>query len=287
MKNFLENFAILVNSTDSFEDCWQPFFKLFNTFWQNCEVPIYLNTESKEFSYPNLNIICTKVGNNYRKKGRPPWGWCLIECLKSIEEDYILYLQEDYFVYDNINTEILYQLIDILSNVSWSHQDCSHIGLTHFGSHSPFHLTEFPMLWEIDRNANYRLSLQAGLWKKESLIKYINERDTGWNFEEIGSKRSRQYKERFLTVNRHIFNPNNELIIPYIHTGIIRGKWNEEAVVELFKQHNIEVDYSIRGFYDSSSIRKPQLSFVQRKIRNLTYKVKRALNKSIDSFRDY
>ena len=42
-------FTVLVNSSDGFEDCWDPFFKLFDKYWPNCNAPIILNTEKKTY----------------------------------------------------------------------------------------------------------------------------------------------------------------------------------------------------------------------------------------------
>lgn len=43
-------YSILVNTCDKFEDCWNPFFKLFFLFWPDYNGVIYLNTEYKEYS---------------------------------------------------------------------------------------------------------------------------------------------------------------------------------------------------------------------------------------------
>ena len=50
-------FSVFVNSTDSFEDCWFPFFSLFKTFWPEFGGKIYLNTEAKQFCYPGLRKV--------------------------------------------------------------------------------------------------------------------------------------------------------------------------------------------------------------------------------------
>lgn len=274
--------TILVNSTDSFEDCWVPFFTLLSAYWPGCTWPIVLNTETKDFSFPGLNITCSKVGKAYRQNGRPPWGWCLKQCLSQIQTDLILYVQEDYFLEGAVDVTQIKQLVEFMSGHSWSRQDCAHIGLTHFGSHSPFHLTEDPLLWEVDRQADYRLSLQAGLWKTASLLQYVKNDDTGWNFEELGSHRAWRMNERFLTVNRHIFNPDGRQIFPYTHTGIIRGKWNKDAVVDLFAQHAIDVDFSIRGFYSAEAHRARQRSLagkINGKIRNAMHRANMAIDR--------
>ncbi|MCL5102487.1 MAG: hypothetical protein M1133_00035 [Armatimonadetes bacterium] len=279
-------FTILVNSTDSFEDCWIPFFTLFKAYWPDCRQPIVLNTETKDFSFPGLNITCSKVGKGYRG-ARPPWGWCLRQCLNMVESEVILYLQEDYFLEGPVDPSQIEEFAGCITDTNWSRQDCSHIGLTHYGSHSPFHLTENPLLWEIDKHAEYRLSLQAGLWKTRSMLKYLRDNDTGWNFEEVGSLRAQRINERLLTVNRHVFNPTARLIFPYTHTGIIRGRWNKDAVVDLFARHNLHTDFSIRGFHSCElpqirrTFSRKVIDKVNRTFRNGIHE----LNSKIDQFR--
>ncbi|MFQ3550341.1 MAG: hypothetical protein SNJ70_11395 [Armatimonadota bacterium] len=282
MSNLSDNFAILVNSTDSFDYCWEPFFKLFDKYWPDCKLPIYLNTETKNFSYQNLDIKCTKVAEKYTGNGKPPWGWCLIECLKSIDADVILYLQEDYFLNDYVDIEQLEDFVGIIKNRKWSSQDCSHIGLSFYGSHNPYHITEFPLLWEIDRYAKYRICLQAGLWKKNTLLSYLKPNDTGWTFETLGSNRTRN--DRLLTINRQIFNPEGRNIVPYEHTGIIKGRWNKKAVLNLFAENNISIDYSIRGFTDDPIVKKPRKN-TKTRVYNLKYRILRKLNEDIETFR--
>jgi hypothetical protein len=115
------------------------------------------------------------------------------------------------------------------------------------------------------------------------MLRYIEDRDTGWSFEETGSVRARRIKERLLTVNRHVFNPSGRLIFPYTHTGIIRGKWNRAAVESLFAKHNIQVDFSLRGFYSPAAIAtRPNIP--QRILCRIVETIDR-VNLAIDRFR--
>src|SRR5688572_20936347 len=90
-------YSIVVNTTDSFEDCWQPFFKLFDKYWAGSKPSIFLNTETKDFSYSGLDITCSKVAGS-NPTSRIAWGECLLRCLEKIDTEMILYLQEDYFI---------------------------------------------------------------------------------------------------------------------------------------------------------------------------------------------
>ncbi|MFQ3550214.1 MAG: hypothetical protein SNJ70_10745 [Armatimonadota bacterium] len=282
MSEYPKDFAIFVNSTDSFEDCWDAFFILFKKYWGKCDIPIYLNTEEKDYSYPDLNIICTKVCSNGNIEKRKLWGWCLKEALKKIPENTILYLQEDYFLNDKVDKEQLFELVDIIQNKKWSVQECSQIGVSYVGAHNPYHITEFPLLWEVDRYAKFRVSLQSALWNKNKLASYIRDKDSGWTFEMFGANRTRN--DRFLTLNRQIFNPEARIILPYLHTGIIQGKWNEK-VVDLFKEHDINIDLSKRGFYDEREANIVKFPTWQGRIVSLKFKYLWKINHLIDKIR--
>jgi hypothetical protein len=54
-------YSILVNTCDKFEDCWDPFFKLFKFYWPDYTGTIYLNTEYKDYSFEGLTIVSLKV----------------------------------------------------------------------------------------------------------------------------------------------------------------------------------------------------------------------------------
>ena len=60
------NYSILINTCDKFDDCWDPFFKLWSLYWTDCSGKIYLNTEYKDYSYPKLNITTIKGCERHR-----------------------------------------------------------------------------------------------------------------------------------------------------------------------------------------------------------------------------
>src|SRR5882724_6357915 len=89
--------TVIVNSTDSFEDCWVPFFTLFDRYWADCPYPLVLNTERKQFQFPGLDLRASCVGPS-QHPGAAGWSESLIRCLHQVDSEYILYLQEDYFL---------------------------------------------------------------------------------------------------------------------------------------------------------------------------------------------
>ncbi len=281
--------TIIVSSCDAYADCWDPFFKLFAYYWPNVSSQLILITDDKDYKCPFMDVTVFRAAAGQGGR-RYPWGWNLRRCLESLETDVILYLQEDFFLTAQVDEEMISKFVSYIAEISWTHESTMHIGLCPRSSHGPFHLTEHPLLWEVDRQARYRFSLQPGLWMRQHLLKYVKPTDSAWDFEEYSHLRGRRETHRFLTVNRHIYNLNNKQIYPFDpHGGIIRGKWVRDSVVELFKNNGINVDFSQRGFSDDSTVNTFELpSFGQRlqnalRLRSIYWKNR--VNEAIDSFR--
>jgi len=233
-----DKFSILVNSTDSYEDCWFPFFKLFNQYWSKYTGKIYLNTENKTYVHKDLDIISIKNG-----LGKGTWSECLICALKFIEEEIILYLQDDYFLRDKVDTDKINELTKLLTA---NNIDCIH--LTDQATSGPFKKTKFSDIWEIDKFAPNRINCQAALWKKDTLRVCIKTHESAGEFEHYATKRSLFYDHKIFNINTNNYGLGKKEILPYIFTGIVRGKWNKE-VIDLSNENNIIIDFSKRGFY--------------------------------------
>jgi len=240
-------YTILVNTSDGFEDCWHPFFTLFHKYWPNCDVPILLNTEHKDFNFYPLNIKASKV--NAGNERRLTWSECLIEAIKKIESPFILYFQEDYFLESMVNVS----QIDDFAAMMMSDDKIKFIGLTHFGNYPPFlDYSGDKRLKIVSQGSKYRISTQAGLWRKETLLSYLCEDENGWMFEIFGTQRAKKRKDLFLTANREIYNEFNPIIF-YQITGIVKGKWILSMPL-LFEKEGLEMDFLKRGFYTPKNI---------------------------------
>jgi hypothetical protein len=237
-------FSILVNTSDGFEDCWEPFFCLFNIHWSNCDFPIILNTEKKNWSCQGVNVQCSQVQLRSNLQRSLTWSECLLAVLAQVSTPLVLYLQEDYFLERTVNNRLILDMAEIMLADS----SIAHIGLTNFGTHGPFEDTSDKRLWKITRDARYRVCTQAGLWRTASLQSYLLPHENGWMFEIFGTRRARLRNERFLTLNRDLFGAPPASAIQYIHTGIVKGRWHP-AVQSLFARYGINVDYGKRGFH--------------------------------------
>lgn len=235
-------FTLLVNSSDGFEDCWVPFFTLLTRYWPDLKVPIVLNTELKRWSFKNLDIKCTQ--SQFGHPHQLSWSQCLVNALDQISTDLVLYMQEDYFIEQPVDHGTVCSLAELMTSTP----EIKHIGLTHFGSAPPFWSASDNRLWTISPTSRYRVSCQAGLWRKDALKSLVLPWENGWMFELFGTVRSARRREQYLTVRRDAGSPP----IIYQHTGIVKGRWSH-FVPHLFACEGISVDFSKRGFNDAST----------------------------------
>lgn len=235
--------TILVNTSDNFEDCWEPFFKLFKKYWPDCPYPIVLNTEHKDYHYPGLNIRAAKVAEG--QSTRLSWSACLAKCLEHIETPYIFYLQEDYFLERPVDEKHFEALMQFMRA-----GQADVIRVMECGGAGPWKPSQLsPLLWEVDQKAKYRISLQAALWKTSTLSSHVRLHESPWQLEGFGSARARRKKERVFCVNRDMFSHPEKEIFPYTPTGVVAGRWEKHVVEPLFAREGINMDFSKRGFY--------------------------------------
>lgn len=255
-------YCVLVSSCDAYADCWDPFFALFAKFWQSPTPAIYLNTETRHFEYPPLDIRCPRVELEAGRK--LAWSDRLLRCLERIPDEVLLYMQEDYFIDDTVDVAMLDRLVALMER-----ERISHVSLMPDGR--PGTSSGHPFLSTIDRRAEYRISAQAGLWRKSALRSYLRRHETVWEFEWYGTRRARRRGDSFLYVNREYEELHGKWVVPYVGTGVVQGRWNP-AVEDLFAAHGIAADFSSRGFYDSHnaiSQRKPRPIRALRRLRSI------------------
>lgn len=265
-------YSILVNTCDKFEDCWDPFFKLFSIYWPDYEGKIYLNTEYKDYSYGDLDIVAVKgcAMNDFPENKRATWSQCLQWALEVIETDTLLYMQEDYFLNDIVKHEWVNKYLDLMNK----HDDIHCIHLTDQGSPAES-MTGYETLYSVPLKHKDRVSCQAALWSKNALSEYICTWESAWSFEWYGSKRAEILPHNFYVVDKKIVKKGIFEILPYVFTGVIGGRWFNE-VVPLFEKHGIDIDYSLRGFFE----RRPYTvkDIIISKIKRLPVEIRSSIN---------
>lgn len=230
-------YTVLVNTSDGYRDCWDPFFTLFARYWPDCTARVLLNTELARYEggARPVESACVQDGMDRRRT----WGECMIRGLGMIDTPLVLYLQEDYFLESRVDTPRL----NGLARMMLEDPKVAQIGLTPFGAYGPFRPTSDPSLWEVDRKSRYRTSLQAALWRVDAMRSFVRPEENGWMFEIYGTRRSRRRSDLFLTTNR-----DREPVFPYSNAGIVKGKW-DVRMPAFFDREGVHVDFARRGFF--------------------------------------
>lgn len=248
-----DRLTVLVNSCDSYEDLWFPFFILFRKYWEDKSVRLLLNTETKSFSMTGLDIECIQC--NERK-----YGARMLNALSKVNTEYVLILLDDFFLRRTVDLcrirEII-QWMDEDRDIAYFNSDCTNV-------YADWEVDKYPGFRRIPPGSEYVLNLQAAIWRTDVLKKYWKPDISPWEWEEFSNiltTYEKKYKFYCTTAWENAFcdygyKPDG--------MGVFRGRWVVQDVKPLFEKENIEIDFSIRGYYEPN-ITKRSVSFPSRK----------------------
>lgn len=217
--------AVLISSCDRYQDLWDPFFTLFFRYWQDCPYPVYLGTHHLKYDHNRVTTIA--VGDD------TDWSSNFRSMLEQIPQPYVIVLIEDFLPTKSVDTTVIAELITYI-------QDKGAGCLRLFPCPGPdLPCPDNPLVGELSKGADYRLSLQAAIWNKQILLELLRDGESAWELELNGTKRTNALAAPFLCVA-------GDSPIPYFCTGVVKGKWVREAV-KLCEKEGIEVDLTARS----------------------------------------
>ena len=229
----MTDYTVFISSSDNYSDLWDLFFDLFKKKWPDFKGDIVLNTQKKEFSFPGLNISCTKVGclNGF--------GSTLRAGLDKVKTDHILFFLIDFILMGEVKSEKLdeyynYYLKNNLDSLCLVYKNL------------PMAVcNDYP---EISRYlpSNHYFNYQVAFWKKEILKEMALPHENPWSSEWYGNKRALEAKLDIRTIN----DANNDVFI-YNRAGCLqKGKWLPDAV-EFLSANGYDINFERRGYYES------------------------------------
>ena len=258
-KNVNSSCTIVVCSCDKYESLWTPFFTCLKDNWKDIPYPIVLNTESKSFKMEGLDI---RTFNLYKPNGTVAWGKRMKDTLRRISTEYVIILLDDFFLKSQVDQEKINQCM------SWMDEN-KNIAVFSFwrtrGENIP---SEKYKDFELrPRNGEYRFNCQAAIWRRKRLIKFIRNHESPWDWELLGSIRSRRYKDEFYSLIE-----GRKLIFNYDWGGVVhRGKWILDTVTPIMKKYNLKINLNEFGYKQSPDTVievKPEKRTIMQKIVN-------------------
>ena len=232
--------TIVISSTDSYQDCWFPFFSLFEKFLDNVDnIDVLLITDN--IIYDKHKFVKTITTS---KDGIiMPWSDRMLSALNHIKDKSFLLLMDDYFVYSKIN------IIDLNFFDTILNKD-SRLGSLKIVGHESSKVVSCnnKNINKISMLSSYRLSLQPTLWKKEYLNQILVSGENPWQFEILGSFRSIFLNKSILVISNYWLNKNKVIDETFGAGGIKKGGWlkSEHNKIEKLLGEKI---ISSRNFY--------------------------------------
>jgi hypothetical protein len=221
--------CILIPSCDAYADLWQPFFTLFARFWSDCPFPVFLGNNSLRFERTGVRVIHSSQGNNWTNRVR--------DHLEAIDTTYVLLMLEDFFLRRSVPTERIVRGLNALSV-----QDGYMLRL-HARPRPVLQVAGCPEIGAIPAGTPYRVSTQASIWRRETLLRLMRDGESIWQFEIHGTRRSAALPDGFFSFW--------ESVLPYDHHVVERGKWFPREA-RFFKALNIGCEFDRRPLMSRS-----------------------------------
>ena len=230
--------SILVNSCDKFSSAWHPFFTLLRKYWPNCPYKVYLNTESLDYSDYNVETLNS---NNSSWTGR------LMNSLKIIDTDYVIFLLEDFFLMGYVKDNVIESIIMEMNK----DQQIAVVypkKITGFDNRDIDHPEWIRM--DYNKNNRYLVNCQFAIWNRRALLSILKPGMSPWEMErslKIGDNCDYKF---YCSPQGSKFSIEGD-VFPYYFAiqngyGIAKSKWlwNNK---KFFKEEGIIVDYSTLG----------------------------------------
>tara|TARA_R110000803_G_scaffold207155_2_gene274900 strand:+ start:2805 stop:3560 length:756 start_codon:yes stop_codon:yes gene_type:complete len=151
----IKDLRMVVWSHSTYSDLWKMFFGQLEenaSFFKKT-----LLVEKKvDFDFKDCDVIINDE--------KLPWCQRLINCLEKIDEKYIVWMLEDFIIYNAVDINDIARLKNFLENTEYSYVKLLRAGIDG-GKEVIKNVYEVPM------NNKYLYSLNATIWKKEALIK--------------------------------------------------------------------------------------------------------------------
>jgi hypothetical protein len=216
----MQKATILIFTNDGYAVCWEPFCHGISKYWPECPFDYYFITNYQD--PPCGGAIKVGDDTNFTSKMKT--------ALSTIQTPYVIHTHEDNWISQPVNTQNILDYIELMEK-----DKADYIRLA--SKPGPDQDFAFDSRLGINNNdAPYRASLQAAIWRKSVYYNLLNSGESPWQFEVVGSIRSRMYGDRFLSVKRRSYG------MSYVN-AVADGMWTPEGR-EYLKREGLTIDLS-------------------------------------------
>ncbi|WP_316830943.1 hypothetical protein [Pedobacter aquatilis] len=193
MSESKNNIAILVQACDRYEFLFQGFDYFFSRHW-NFKIPgkYYFATEEKEVKINGFENI---------QSGSGAWADRLAYLLKNkIDEDYILYFQEDMWLSKPVDPHFFTKLFDLMKENNWN-QVKLHSADVYKTKATDLFIDGFNVTEIDNQKSDYLMSHQVTLWRKDFLLAQLHKNEHPWRNERRATRRLKKLNPQILHID--------------------------------------------------------------------------------------
>lgn len=225
----MEGVTILVGTLDPYKAAWPIFCHGMNKYWPDCPWPIKAATN-------HLGFPC---GEGLKVGSYKNWTQNTLLSLQKIDDPVVFWMLEDTWLTGPPNTEVLKQFSQHILDGKTDYirlinsQAVTSAGTASFDDR----------LLIFSDGSRYRTSLCPSIWNRQVFIDLLKEGESIWDFEVIGTARSKNYMFCYTAAWDWIYLP---VVFPskeWSCTPIARGKWTGMAK-KYVEREGLSVDFS-------------------------------------------
>lgn len=221
-----EKCSILISSCDSYSDLWLPFCKTLERHWPDRGMDTFILSETKTAEIKHVQFINSGVVKN-------DWSRNLEHALQSVQTKYVCLMLEDFFLRSDVDQSVFQDVIKFADS-----HDADMVRLLKKPTLHEQAFMQNNIALKISMHAPYRVSCQASLWRRTSLIQLVKAGESAWEFERYGSERSVELGFEHYTCKA--------TVLPYFHHVVERGRWFPWDASH-FGRQNIGCDFASRN----------------------------------------
>jgi hypothetical protein len=219
---------------------------LWNVFQEQTKkhssIPLYMISD-KEVDNVNLSGL-------FVYKNEDPYYKVWVDALSRFNSEYFIYLQEDFFLYDDVNQNKINEYLEFLKN----NPEYSFVRLIKSGQLGDKKLSD--TLYEIEPSNPFIFAMQATIWRTSDYIRLMESvKEDKWletskymyTMNHMGMKGAYHYDNEPKRGGNH-YDTN---VYPYIATALVKGRWimseYSKELGSILYENNI--DLNKRGTY--------------------------------------
>lgn len=235
----MKNLALFTWTHTEMEDVFPVYFGSIGKYFPQVEKSyVAINALSKIISDEHLQLV-NDENDTYASR--------ILGCLNIIEEEYVLYMQEDFLLYDKVPIREFNKALNFLKK----NEEFSCVKLLRSGADT----LEEKLATNIYKSCDYYSAVhQVSIWRKDHLVEIINTLNPAHlrNFEYAGNASRVMHQLGYESAfyfsesSPHRGGHFDSKAYPYIATALIKGKWNtaeyQKEIDQLAEEYSIDIN---------------------------------------------